>query len=221
MSEAPYTVARLDEIRGPRSRHGYDWHPIRRHFGIGAFGANANAAREADDVVVDEHDEVGNGPDGGQQELYVVLRGRATFVLDGKQVDAPAGTLVFVGDPKVKRAATAAEPDTAVLAFGGRPGEAFRPSAWESIRFAVERSEAGDHEAAVGIVEGLLAKRPDDPRVLYDLACFESLAGRGDDALAHLRRAIGLDTSLRDFARDDEDLDPVRDDPRFAELLRS
>jgi tetratricopeptide (TPR) repeat protein len=221
VTERGWAAARLEEIRGPRSRHGYDWHPIRRHFGIRALGANANVAREAGDVVVDEHDEIGNGPDGGQQELYVVLRGRARFEVAGEEVDAPAGTLVFVGDPAVKRAATAAEPDTAVLAFGGRRGEAFRPSTWEAGRIAVELSEAGDHDAAVGIFEGLLAERPADPRALYDLACFESLAGRPDDALAHLRRSIELDASFRGYAREDEDFAPVRDDPRFAALLRS
>jgi tetratricopeptide (TPR) repeat protein len=219
VSRAGYEVARLEEIRGPRSRHGYDWHPIRRHFGIRAFGANANVAREAGDVVVDEHDEAPGRPDGGQQELYVVLRGRATFELDGERVDAPAGTLVFVGDPAVRRAATAAEPDTAVLVLGGRPGSAFRPSAWESARIALEQSGKGDHDGAVRTIEELLAKRPDDARVLYDLACFESLAGRADDALEHLRRSIELEPRYREYAGDDEDFDPIRDDPRFAALL--
>jgi tetratricopeptide (TPR) repeat protein len=219
VSEAGYSVARLDEIRGPRSRHGYDWHPIRRHFGIRAFGVNANVAREAGDVVVDEHDEAAERPDGGQQELYVVLRGRATFELDGKQVDAPAGTMVFVGDPAVKRAATAAEPDTAVLALGGRPGTAFLPSTWESARIALEQSEGGDHDGAVRTIESLLAERPDDPRVLYDLACFESLAGRAEDAIEHLRRAIEIDARYREYAQDDEDLDPIRTDPRTGALL--
>jgi hypothetical protein len=219
VTEPPYAVARLEEIRGPRSRHGYDWHPIRRHFGIRAFGVNANVAREAGDVVVDEHDEAPSRPDGGQQELYLVLRGHATFELDGEQVDAPAGTLVFVGDPAVKRAATAVEPDTGVLVLGGRPGEAFRPSTWESARVALEQSQAGDHDGAVRTIESLLAERPDDPRVLYDLACFESLAGRADDAIEHLRRAIELDAQAREYAQDDEDLDPIRDDPRFGALL--
>jgi Tetratricopeptide repeat len=221
VSEPSWAVARLEEIRGPRSRHGYDWHPIRRHFGIRAFGVNANVAREPGDVVVDEHDEAPDRPDGGQQELYVVLRGRASFELDGEQVDAPAGTLVFLGDPAVRRAAVAVEPDTAVLVLGGRPGEAFRPSTWESARIALEQSEGGDHDGAVRTIESLLAERPDDPRVLYDLACFESLAGRADDALEHLRRAIELDARAREYAQDDEDLDPIRDDPRFAALLEA
>ena len=124
MSERGWEVASLEQIAGPRARHGYDWHPVRRHFGIGSFGANANVARGTGDVVVDEHDEIGG--DGGQEELYVVLRGRALFTLNGEDVEVAAGTFLFVRDPAVKRDATALEPDTAVLAVGGRPGAARR-----------------------------------------------------------------------------------------------
>jgi tetratricopeptide (TPR) repeat protein len=217
VSERGWNVAALEEIVGPRSRHGYDWHPVRRHFGIRAFGANANVAREAGDVVVDEHDETGG--DGGQEELYVVLRGRARFVLDGEEIEAPAGTFVYVGDPAVKRGATALEPGTVVFAVGGRPGQAFRPSSWEHGRFAVELSERGDNEGAVRVMEEALAERPEDAGNLYNLACFEALAGRRDDALDHLRRSIELDAQFRDYARDDDDFAPVRDDPEFQALV--
>jgi thioredoxin-like negative regulator of GroEL len=60
-------------------------------------------------------------------------------------------------------------------------------------------------------MEELLAERPDDPVVLYDVACFESLAGRRDAALDHIRQAFERDPSLRELARDDPDLDPIRD----------
>ena len=94
-----WEVATLEEIAGPRSRHGFDWHPVRRRFGIASFGANANSAREAGDVVVDEHDEAHG--DGGQEELYVVVRGRALFVVGGQEIEASAGTFLFVRDPAV------------------------------------------------------------------------------------------------------------------------
>jgi len=212
-----WEAAGLEEIAGPRSRHGFDWHPVRRHFGILSFGANANAAREAGDVVVDEHDEAHG--DGGQEELYVVLRGRARFVVDGEDVEAPAGTFVFLRDPAVRRGATALEPGTTVFAVGGRPGQAFVPSSWEHARFAVELSERGDNEGAVRVMEEALAERPDHAGVLYDLACFEALAGRRDASLEHLRRSIDLDPQYRDYARDDEDFAPVRDDPEFQALV--
>jgi mannose-6-phosphate isomerase-like protein (cupin superfamily) len=67
----------------------------------------------------------------GPEELYVVLRGRATFTLDGREVDGPAGTLVYVHDPAVARMAVPAEPDTAVLAISGTPGLEYRVATWE------------------------------------------------------------------------------------------
>jgi Cupin domain len=106
---------------------------VRRHLGIEAFGANARVAHAAGEVLVMPHDERSGGPFGtdGHEELYVVLRGRATFTVDGREVDAPAGTLVYVRDPALERSAVATEPDTAVLAVGGAPGVAYRVAAWE------------------------------------------------------------------------------------------
>ena len=80
------------------------------------------------------------------------------------------------------------------------------------------RAESGDADGAVAIMEEVLAERPGDPVLVYDLACFESLAGRREDALEHLRRALEDDPSLAEHAKDDPDLDPIRDDKGFPEL---
>jgi tetratricopeptide (TPR) repeat protein len=203
-----YAVARIEDVESLRTRHGYDWHSIRHHFDVRAFGVNANVAVEPG-VIVEEHDETHG--DGGQEELYVVVSGHASFTLEGEEVDAPAGTLVFVRDPAVKRAAVAHEAGTTLLCVGGRPGQPFRISNWEYSRRAEAQVKDGDPEAAVEIMEELLAERPADPVVLYDVACFESLAGRRGAALEHLRRALEADPSLREYARNDSDLDPIRD----------
>ena len=115
--------------------------PIRRHLGITAFGANARVARDAGQVLVMPHDERAGGPFGteGHEELYVVLRGRATFTVNGQDLDAPAGTLVFIRDPAALRHAVAAEPDTAVLAVGGPPGAPFRVAPWEQRDIDAQR----------------------------------------------------------------------------------
>jgi hypothetical protein len=209
MSDA---VASIRDVESLRTRHGYDWHWIRHHFGVRGFGVNANVAVEPG-VIVEEHDEM--HVDGGQEELYVVVAGHATFTVAGEEVDAPAGTLVFVRDPAVRRAAVAHEAGTTLLCVGGRPGKPFRVSTWEYSRRAQARVEAGDPEAAVQIMEEVYAERPDDARTLYDLACFESLAGHRGDALEHLRQAFERDPSARELAHDDSDLDPIRDDPAF------
>jgi tetratricopeptide (TPR) repeat protein len=204
-----YAVARIEDVESLRTRHGYDWHSIRHHFDVRAFGVNANVAVKPG-VIVEEHDE--SHGDGGQEELYVVVSGHATFTVDGEEVDAPAGTLVFVRDLAVKRAAVAHEAGTTLLCVGGRPGQPFRISSWEYSRRAEARVKEGDPEAAVRIMEELLPERSDDPDVLYDVACFESLAGRREDALEHLRRALEGDPSLRELVADDPDLEAIRGD---------
>jgi mannose-6-phosphate isomerase-like protein (cupin superfamily) len=134
-STEPFVAIHVDAVpAGPDRGTGIgELKPVRRHFGIEAFGANARVAREAGEVLVMPHDERAGGPWGteGHEELYAVLRGHATFTLDGQEVDAPAGTLLFVRDPAVERSAVAAEPDTAILAVGGPPGAAFRVAPWE------------------------------------------------------------------------------------------
>ena len=56
--------------------------------------------------------------------------------------------------------------------------------------------------------------------LLYNRACYASLAGRRDNALADLRRSIELDASIVDMARGDSDFEPLAEDDEFAELVR-
>jgi uncharacterized Ntn-hydrolase superfamily protein len=83
-------------------------------------------------------------------------------------------------------------------------------SVWEAQRRAHSFFERGDHAAAADSLHAALAER-EEPMLLYNLACYESLAGRRDDALVHLRRAVELDESYRALAADDPDFDAVRD----------
>lgn len=204
-----YHVTHLDEL----DRHGgeFDTIPIRIPLGILAFGVNAYGSREAGGRVIEEHDELGAGA-GRHEELYVVLAGAARFTLAEEEVDAAAGTLVFVRDPSVRRGAVATEPDTTVLVVGGTVGEPFTPSPWESWLEALPSYEGRDYEAAAAVLARALAAHPDNPNVLYNLACCESLAGRREDALAHYRRAAELDPRVPEWAANDSDLDPIRDD---------
>ena len=149
--------------------------------------------------------------------MYVVIRGRATFTLDGEEVDAPAGTIVHLPDPGVRRSAVAAEPGTAVLAVGAKPGEAFQPSPWE-LGFRAASMEPGE---AVAYVEEHMGEYPEMAATHYNLACFRALAGDPVGALEALERAAEMDPeSVRKWAENDSDLDSIRDDPRFKELAR-
>src|SRR5262245_20999573 len=91
------------------------WRPLRQVLDVGAFGINAFVANDVGDDVVEDHAEEMLG----LEEVYVVLAGRATFTLGEERLDAPAGTVVFVRDPALRRHAGAEERGTSVLAVGG------------------------------------------------------------------------------------------------------
>jgi hypothetical protein len=126
-------VVHLDDIEATRIE-GTLWKPIRSTLEIEAFGINAYTAERAGDALFNEHDET-EALAGSQrhQELYLVLAGRATFTVDGEQIDAPARTLIFVDDPASRRGAVAAEAPTTVLAIGAPVGEGYRPPPWEKV----------------------------------------------------------------------------------------
>jgi hypothetical protein len=207
-----WEVTSLDELeRLPTLGGALEWRPIRLRLGIRAFGANAYHADRAGSRVVEEHSERG-----GHQELYVVVRGRAAFTVDGQELDAPAGTLVYVR-PGIQRGAVAAEDGTTVLVLGARPGEPYEASVWEE---AYVHHLRGDTVRARRLVEAAAAERPDDWQRAYDVAGFAALDGDAEGALTALRRAVELNAGeARRAARGDEDFAFLRGDPRFAELV--
>jgi tetratricopeptide (TPR) repeat protein len=216
-TEKAYRVVTLDGIEPRDEDNGRIRLAVRQELDIEGFGVNAYRAVAAEAQIINEHDEIGL-TSGGQQELYVVLNGGATFNIDGERVEAPAGSLVFVRDPATKRGAVATEVGTTVLAIGGTPGEAYRvfpPEAQE----AMEAYNAGDFEKAIERLGQVLAREPDDVLSLYNTACFEARLGRTDDALEHLGRAIELQERAVEYARGDEDFDSIREDPRFKKLV--
>ncbi len=206
MSEG-YGVTSLERLATPTIAGQARWHTIRRTLGVSAFGVNAWTATEDGGQIIGEHDEAGGA---GHEELYVVLSGRASFTLDGEDVDAPAGTLVHVSDPAVRRAAVG-EAGTTVLVVGAKPGEAFTPSAWERSAEALQYWPTEEWDKAIEVLEGHLADTPDHAGTHYNLACAHARAGRPDVAFEYLRRSIALESSFADLARNDDDLVSIRD----------
>jgi tetratricopeptide (TPR) repeat protein len=210
-----YAVAQLDEIE-EISDGRCPWRPVRHHFGITSFGVNTWTGKEAGDRIINEHDE--SEEQDLQEELYLVQRGRARFELDGERVDAPAGTFVFVRQD-VKRTAFAEEPGTTIVALGGTPGKAYEPSGSEIWLPLHHLYESGRYAEAADRGRELIEAHPEYALPLYNLACCESLAGRAADAIEHLRLAIDRKEELRSLAAEDSDLDPLRDEPAFKELV--
>ena len=211
--------AHVGDVEPHRLRaFGFVWHPVRHTFGVEAFGVNAYTQPEAGAELIEEHDETGSGA-GRHQELYIVLSGRARFTVAGNEVDAPVGTLVFCDDPAERRAAVAAEPDTTVLVVGGRVGEAFEVSPWESYFRADAALARGDKDEAIAVMDDGLRRYPENASMHYNAACYAALVGDPERAIELVRRALELDPAMVGWALKDDDLDSIRDDPRFIAAL--
>ncbi len=213
---AGYEIVSLDQLgRYPdwRNHEAPVLMPLRQELGLRAFGANCWTA-EPGKQIVPRHTE-----ESGDEELYVVVRGRARFTVDDQTLDASAGTLIHVS-PGETREAIAEEADTIVLAVGATPGEAFSARGWDEVVVAFAKSRAGDLEGGRATMEALIARDPDSWEGAYNLACFEAQFGVRAEAFEQLRRALadGPD-GVAEFARDDGDLTPLHGDLRWQELL--
>jgi quercetin dioxygenase-like cupin family protein len=211
-----YEIAHIDELEElPINRDEFVWRPIRRRFGITAFGTNAYTAR-AGQRLIEEHTERD-----GHEEMYVLVRGRATFALGDDEIDARPGTIVFVR-PGTRRGAVAVEDGTAVVAVGAKPGIVFEPSPWEDIFAANSYADQGEIDRARKLIRETLERNPDAWQGFYNAACLETRIGDRERALEYFQRAVALEPEeARKFAADDADFDPIRDDPRFVQQMAS
>jgi mannose-6-phosphate isomerase-like protein (cupin superfamily) len=207
-----YRVAAIDELQDIVHRQGTHMRPVRHQLGISAFGTTAWTAADTGDRLLPEHRE-----DEDMEELYVVVRGRARFEIDGDVVHAPQGTLVFVR-PEGNRTAFAEEAGTTVLAIGSTVGQPYEVGGWEVWAEFHPAYEAGDYDAVIERGRETL-ETSGYAAPLYNLACCEALAGRAQDAIAHLRAAFERRPRLRELAKEDADFDTLRGEPAFRELV--
>lgn len=190
---------------------------LRRRLDIGAFGATGIYQAKAGENVVGEHDELGPGAD-GHEELYVVVQGSAAFTVDDDEIEAPQGTAVFVL-PGATRKAVATSEETIVLAVGGRRGEAYRPSPGAELYDFFQHYNEQDWEGALAACRVALEKHPGNALILYNIACMQSMLGRGEEALATLSESVEKWPKFKENARADDDFASLREDSRFVALV--
>ena len=140
------------------------------------------------------------------------------------------GSQVFYTEPT--------EPDLIVVSTGSFADPSFPPPtesgydsrrhSWIQLPDTVERHApevwmplyaAGEYAEAADRARELLEAFPRTSRLLYNLACCESLAGRKEDAIEHLRLAIESAEPLRELAAGDSDFDPLRGEPEFEKVV--
>ena len=194
------------------------WTPLRKHFGVTAFGINAYTATEAGQDVVQEHTEERLG----HEELYVVLTGRATFVLDGEEPRRPAGSVVFLRDPTVKRYARAEEPGR--RCSRGRQAGTARGLGLGVLLRRLRVADDGDYEGALAELDaGLARSAPTTRRCSTTARGILSRAGRLDEARAALDPRARARSGLHRWADEDDDLAALRvaGEPNPAARARS
>jgi len=120
-----------------------------------------------------------------------------------------------------------------VFAAGGYPmvhGEASQELAlWDVLTWATAQPaikglvvyEAGDYAQVVERGRELIDANAPSALLAYNVACCESLTGHRAEALTHLRTAVELSDMFRDYARNDSDLDAIREEPAFEEIVGS
>ena len=127
---ATYAVAHIDDMPFEEgSSPGTEWKPVRRIFSIGSFGTALARATKAGDMLTHDHDEI----EARHEELFLIVSGHATYRVDGEEIDAPAGTFLYVPDPGTVRGAVALEAGTVMFVVGGERGAAFTPSDWDTV----------------------------------------------------------------------------------------
>lgn len=154
-------LVHVDELDAIEMPEGFTWRPVRKRFGIKAFGTNAYTPG-ASGQIVEEHTE----RQLGHEEIYLVLRGRVRFTIDGDDHELGPGQLVFVRDQSLKRGGVALTDDAAVLAVGGKPGQAHEISSWEYVFIASPSVQAGRWDEAEQLMQQGLEEKPGDAAIL-------------------------------------------------------
>ena len=214
VTERKYAVVSLDELDTfPAMTGAPVLRPLRQRLDVRAFGINCWTA-PVGAPVIERHSE----PD-GDEEVYIVVRGRVRFTIGEETFEPGPATVVYV-PPDTTREAVAVEPETLVVAIGGKPGEPFEPKSWEDFQIAFAQAHArGDEEARALLAKELL-RDPNAWQPAYNAACFEALTGNADAAFEHLARAVALGPErVRKLAAHGEDFAALRSDPRWQQLM--
>jgi uncharacterized Ntn-hydrolase superfamily protein len=91
---------------------------------------------------------------------------------------------------------------------------------WDALRRATAFHKPGRYTEGVVLLSDALGRHGEEAVLLYDLACFECLAGETASALAHARRSLELDSGLRAGMAVDPDFATIAGDPQFQALVR-
>jgi tetratricopeptide (TPR) repeat protein len=91
----------------------------------------------------------------------------------------------------------------------------------ERVYAATVALNAGDHSAALDHLQQVLGEDPENDHAHYIMAVALGMRNLRDEAIEHLQRAIALNPESRGLAKQDPDLDSLRDHARFGDALET
>jgi adenylate cyclase len=89
----------------------------------------------------------------------------------------------------------------------------------ERVYAATVALNSGDHNGALDHLQRALGEDPESDHAHYIMAVALGMRNRADEALDHLQQAIALNPENRGLAKQDPDLDSIRDHDRFRDAL--
>ena len=116
----PKRLQQIEPYSGPHAIPGIRFRPAGKALGVTAWGMNV---LELDPHCegYPEHDHTKDG----QEEVYLVLDGKATLHVSGETIELDRGSFVRVGPTQTRKWVTTDQPAT-ILALGATPGQAFK-----------------------------------------------------------------------------------------------
>jgi quercetin dioxygenase-like cupin family protein len=101
-----------------------NWLLVRRSLGVDSFGMNL--VEIAPGERIPEHDETGRD----QEEVFLVLEGSPSLVVDGREIETPAGTFARL-DPHLSRTVVNhGDEPAAVLIISAPRTSGYEPMDW-------------------------------------------------------------------------------------------
>jgi len=85
---------------------------------------------------------------------------------------------------------------------------------------ATALSELGERDKCFEWAKRSYSLDPQDPYIVYGIACFHSRLGRIDEALDYFEQAVRAGFAQREWVENDADFDPIRNHPRFQAALK-
>jgi quercetin dioxygenase-like cupin family protein len=119
-----YTIKKIDEFEEMEGSGGATWRLARKTLGAESFGFNIVDIEAGGQIPAHDH----TGDD--QEEVFLILDGQGTFVTDGEEHDAPAGTFCRLAPDVNRTIVNKSDAPVRALLIGVPVKSGYTPMSW-------------------------------------------------------------------------------------------